>query len=199
MEGFTGSFHHALLHPQKQFKSSSTSSSSSPGVATSPTQTENVKACSIVNTDSIICKPLSADVYLCVVPVRVFFNNRSVITYAFLDQGSTHSFCDKKRVDTLNITGTSNDIILQTLSGSKSHKSSTFPLAISPLHSIETLTLPKVFSVHDIPISRNIILAKSKLHTLAYLKDLELPSVEGATVILLIGADTPEVFCTRDT
>ena len=199
VEGCTGSFHHTLLHPQKQFKPPSTSSSSSSGIATSPTQTENIKACSIVNTDSTICKPLSADVYLCVVPVRVFFNNRSVVTYAFLDQGSTHSFCDKKLVDALNITGTSNDIILQTLSGSKSHKSSTFPLTISPLHSTETLTLPKVFSVHDIPISPNVIPAKSKLHTLSHLKDLEFPSVEGATVTLLIGADTPEVFCTRDT
>ena len=38
-------------------------------------------------------------VYLCVVPVNVTFEDKSVITYAFLDQRSTQCFCGKTLVD----------------------------------------------------------------------------------------------------
>ena len=46
------------------------------------------------------------NVYLCVVPVDVKYKNKSVQTYAFLDQGSTRSFCDKKLFDVLGASGT---------------------------------------------------------------------------------------------
>ena len=38
----------------------------------------------------------SSDVYLNAIPVRVSANNKSVLTYAFLDQGSTATLCDTR-------------------------------------------------------------------------------------------------------
>ena len=43
----------------------------------------------------------SSDVYLKVIPVRVSAGNKSVLTYAFLDQGSTATLCDKRLLNQL--------------------------------------------------------------------------------------------------
>ena len=70
-------------------------------------------------------------VYLCVVPVKVTVDNKEVLTYAFLDQGSTHSFCNKKLIDSLGISGTPDEIVLQTLTDSKAHKGCTLSLSVN--------------------------------------------------------------------
>ena len=84
-------------------------------------------------------------VYLCVVPVKVTVENKEVLTYAFLDQGSTHSFCNKKLIASLGISGTPDEIVLQMLTDLKAHKGCTFSLSVSSLDGNESLVLPKVF------------------------------------------------------
>ena len=84
-------------------------------------------------------------VYLCVVSVEVTVDNKEVLTYAFLDQGSTHLFCNKKLIDSLGISGTPDEIVLQTLTDSKAHNGCTYSLSVSSLAGNESFVLPKVF------------------------------------------------------
>ena len=72
--------------------------------------------------------------YLCVVSVIIEWQGKQTRTYAFLDQGSTHSFCDIGMVIELGITGSKQSISLQTLAtSSKSHEGLSFDLNISDL------------------------------------------------------------------
>ena len=98
--GCTGTFHHTLLHPWKQrSRPSSTNTCDSPcpsisNSASSQAESSSSTVCSLSGVYQCNGKSLQ-NVYLCVVPVNVTFKTKSVITYAFLDHGSTHSFCGK--------------------------------------------------------------------------------------------------------
>ena len=57
----------------------------------------------------------STNVCLNVVPVNVKYEDQEISTYAFLDQGSTSTFCEKSLADKLNVAGTPKVINIQTL------------------------------------------------------------------------------------
>ena len=101
-------FHHTLLHFPK---SESKGKSSIVDVGTSTSE------CGKVGAFSAACKyKLSRpSVYFCVVPVITEWQGKQTRTYAFLDQGFTHSFCNIGIVNELEITGRKQSISLQTL------------------------------------------------------------------------------------
>ena len=79
--------------------------------------TDNPPENTIVLSTVLKATNSDANVYFCVVPVRVKYKEKEVLTYVFLDQGSTHTFCDKTLIQSLRITGQSKKICLQTLAG----------------------------------------------------------------------------------
>ena len=201
--GCTGTFHHTLLHPWKQRStpsSTNTSDSLCPSIsnsASSQAESSSSTVCSLSGVYKCNGKSLQ-NVYLCVVPVNVTFKTKSVITYAFLDQGSTHSFCGKALVNALDLRGDANEFTLQTLTGTKAHSGINVSLSVSSLNGDENFVLPAVYSVSEVPILPNPVASKFDLDRFSHLKDLSFPHIPGATVTLLIGADNPEIFCTRD-
>ena len=78
------------------------------------------------------------NVYFYVVPANVTFETKSVITYAFLDQGSTHSFCHNALVNTLDLHGDANKFTLQTLTGTKANSGINVSLSVSSLNGNES-------------------------------------------------------------
>ena len=149
VEGCTNSFHHTLLHFTR--KRSPVSKRTAPEVSNLNTDNppENTIALSTVSkaTDS------DANVYLCVVPVRVRYKEKEVLKYAFLDQGSSHTFCDKTLIRSLGITGQSEKICLQTLAGSiKGYDCISCKLEISGLDGEVYYTISNVFSIDKIPV-----------------------------------------------
>ena len=58
----------------------------------------------------------SGKVFLNVVPVYVEPGSKSMLTYAFLDQGSTTSLCADRLLDILNVTGEQTRFSLCTVS-----------------------------------------------------------------------------------
>ena len=114
------SFHHTLLHfPKSELKGKI----STVDVGTSTTECEKVEAFSSTRK----YKLSGPSVYLCVVPVIIEWQGKQIKTYAFLDQGSTHSFCDIGIVNELGITGRKQSISLQTLAtSSKSYEGLSF-------------------------------------------------------------------------
>ena len=198
MQNCTGTFHHTLLHKPKRSPNEQVQRSDSKD---SKHKDEGCDKKEINDNHSVVtCAHSSNNVYLCVVPVLVYDSTIKVRTYAFLDQGSTHTFCDRKLLKTLNISESPETINLQTLGHAIStYQGSTCSLHVSAIDGEETIELPKVFSIDEIPIRPNLIPAKENLKAFSHLRDLTFPKVEGATVTLLFGADTPELFCPLDT
>ena len=115
-------------------------------------------------------------------PVDVKYKNLSVRTYAFLDQGSSRSFCDKKLFDVLGASGTEDELMLQALADSKTHKGFTASFTISALKGDEEYALSDIFCIPSIPVTPKVIPAKTDLDKLTYLRDIEFPQVKNATV-----------------
>ena len=121
-----------------------------------------------------------------------------MITYAFLDQRSTHSFRGKALVNALDLRGDANELTLQTLSGTKAHGGINVSLSVSLLNGDETFVLPAVYSLNKVPILPSPVASKIDLKKISHLKNLSFPHIPGVMITLLIGADNPEFFCTRD-
>ena len=198
VQNCTGTFHHTLLHKPKRSPNEQVQRNDSKD---SEHKDEGCDKEEINDNHRVVtCAQSSNNVYLCVVPVLVYHGTIKVRTYAFLDQGSTHTFCDRKLRKTLNISGSPETINLQTLGRAIStYQGSTCSLHVSAIDGEEAIELPKVFSIDEIPIRPNLIPAKENLKAFSHLRDLTFPKVEGAAVTLLIGADTPELFCPLDT
>ena len=194
----TGTFHHTLLHkpkrsPNEQVLRDGSKDSKHKDVGCDKEEIND-------NHSVVTCAQLSNNVYRCVVRVLVYHGTIKVRTYAFLDQGSTHTFCDRKQLKTLDISRSPETINLQTLGQAIfTYQVSTCSLHVSAIDGEEAIELPKVFSMDELPIRPNLIPAKENLKAFSHLRDLTFPKVEGATVTLLIGADNPELFCPMDT
>ena len=132
------------------------------------------------------------------VPLNVTLGAKSAITYGFLDQGSTHSFCGKALVNALDFRGDAIQFTLQTLTGTEAHNGINVSLSVCLLNRDENFVFPAVYSVSEVPILPNSVASKIDLYRFGHLKDLSFPHNSGATVTLLIGADNSEIFCTRD-
>ena len=90
--------------------------------------------------------------------------NKTIITYALLDQGSTHSFCDKRLVNAFGIDNDLQSITLHTLgNAAATHLGHTLNLKVFSLDDSYVVDLPKVFSVEDILVRQNLILAKCEI------------------------------------
>ena len=96
--GMQGAFNHTLLHIQSKDAPLAPNSA--------------VVASSCVSTNSVFSVKTEG-VYLCIVPVRVRHRDKEAKTYAFLDQGSTHTFCDRKLIESLDVTKNTNKLKVQ--------------------------------------------------------------------------------------
>ena len=141
---------------------------------------------SAVSCSSTVCSVYSNEspqranaVYLCVVHVRVNYGTKQVLTYAFLDQGSTHTFCNQKLVKALGFAGVPNQLTLNTLTGSKRDQGCAFSLSVSSLTEDKTFNLHDVLSIEDIPVTPNAIPAEKDLNSFPHLRDLNFLQVHG--------------------
>ena len=128
----------------------------------------------------------------------VRYGNEELQVYAFLDQDSTHTFCDKAFAEKLQVSKQPEKLHMQTLTGTQQLKRFTCALKILPLDRDEEYSLTSVFALDDIPIRPNLVPAKEKLQEMAHLKDIEFPQIKADRVIRLIDADIPELFLSTD-
>ena len=199
--GCKGTYHHTLLHNPRPVKADAQVQVGRDTFEDAQLTKEVEAGCS-GNNSVAACSHDSNNsdgVYLCVVPVRVHCEGKTVLTYAFLDQGSTHSFCDTKLVQALGATGREENLTLQTLCNPAAKcRGVTLTLSVSSLNDSQSICLPKVFSIENIPVNPNLTPAKGVLSALPHLTGITFPKIPGASVTLLIGADVPEVFCFVD-
>ena len=131
---------------------------------------------------------------MCVVPVKVKYQNKEVTTYAFLDSGSSATFCSRKLVDRLGIEGEKKEVSLKTLGSQSCCTGTVADLKVSSLDGDCEIEVRNVFSIDKIPVAPNPGLSRKELEDFSHLRDLSFPEVKGASVTLLIGVDVPEAL-----
>ena len=114
------------------------------------------------------------------------------IIHTFLDQGSSHTFCDTKLINALNVSGESENILVNTLNGVTTH--SRVKCSILPIKDDDEFISIDVISLDRISVKTDILPAKDDIAELPYLRDIDLSPLKGASVTLLIGANVPEML-----
>ena len=89
--------------------------------------------------------------YLSVVPVTVHCDRKEFATYAFLDQGLTHTFCDQNLVNSFGINGSCKNLSIQILNEvSRNLSTTSCTLYVSDFNKQVNSTLPRVYVVDKI-------------------------------------------------
>lgn len=126
---------------------------------------------------------------LAIVPVRIKSKKSPKIieTYAFMDPGSSGTFCTEDLARNLNLTGRKTSIFLTTMNHRGFVDSYMLTdLEVSSLEENSFIDLPKVFTQKNIPVSKANIPLQTDVDKWPYLKDVNLPCIH-ADVGLLIG------------
>lgn len=138
----------------------------------------------------------TSDGILSILPVQVKYNNSDKIiqTYAFLDPGSTATFCSEQLMKRLNLNGRKVQIRLRTM-GSKasvfSHRLS--GLEVASLTGKRFYGLPEVYTQERMPVSMDNLIRGEELEKWTYLNGVRIPHIQ-ADVELLIGTNASKLL-----
>ena len=134
---------------------------------------------------------------MAVVPVKVWIKGSKTptVTYAFLDSGSSSTFCTETLMRQLGVSGPKTTISLTTLEKRDSLVDSfvVTDLTISDLDQNVFIKLPTLYTRPSIPVSGEDIPTQDDVDKWPHLSGVHLPSVD-AEIGLLIANDVPEVL-----
>lgn len=133
---------------------------------------------------------------LAIVPVKVkMFNSDKIIhTYAFLDPGSSATFCTKSLKGKLNTPGKNCKILLRTLGQEKPVSSSVVSgLEISSMAGQKFHKLPEVYTQTKLPVSRHHIPKQDSINKWKYLHEVKIPQLD-ADIELLVGTNAAKLM-----
>ena len=134
---------------------------------------------------------------MAVVPVKVWLKTTGppVITYAFLDNGSSSTFCTESLMRKLGVNGTRAQISLTTLEKKDSLIDSFVvkDLVISDLDEKVFVELPALYTRPEIPVSEEDIPTQGDTDQWPHLCGIYLPEVD-AEIGLLMACDVPTIF-----
>lgn len=136
------------------------------------------------------------DSILSIVPVQVKAKkgNKIVTTYAFLDPGSTATFCTVKLMNELNLHGKKTDILLTTMGQQRTVSSHIITgLEVSSLDDYNFIELPEVFSQMTIPANKRNIPQQEDVDKWPHLGKVQIPNIQ-AEIGLLIGTNVPKAM-----
>ncbi len=136
------------------------------------------------------------DCVLSIVPVCVKAQKgtKTVMTYAFLDPGSSTTFATESLIHLLNMNGRNTSISLRTMGNvSIVNTCIVTGLEISSLDGDEFIELSEVYSQKAIPVTKDNIPRQEDVNSWPHLKDVKLPTIQ-AEVGLLIGANVPKAM-----
>ncbi|XP_056125219.1 uncharacterized protein LOC130103060 [Rhinichthys klamathensis goyatoka] len=136
------------------------------------------------------------DCTLSILPVQVKSKRgqETVVTYAFLDPGSTASFCTERLMTRLNLTGKKLGILLRTMGQEKvvdSYKLS--DLEVAGLDSNNFCGLSEIFTQQNMPVHRGNIPSSKDLQRWPHLRHIKIPEIN-SDVDLLIGTNVPQAL-----
>lgn len=184
--------HPTILHIQVPVKSPSIQAANQGAPVTQSS------ACT-VNSSSPLTSPKKhigagvSDCKLAIVPVKVksIKSSHAILTYAFLDPGSSASFCTQKLMEDLHVVGRRTEILLRTMGQERAVGTHRITgLEVSNVEESNFTELPEVFTQDRIPVSHGNIATEENIRKWPYLKDVQLTTIK-ADIGLLIGANAP--------
>ena len=133
---------------------------------------------------------------LSILPVKVKSakGSRTITTYAFLDPGSSATFCSEHLMKKLKLTGKKTSFLLRTMGQEKvvpAHALS--GLEVSEVDSNNFYSLPEVFTQKEMPVTVENMITSKDLARWPYLSKVRIPNVK-ANVDLLIGTNAPRLL-----
>lgn len=176
--------HPTILHVNKKEKDCSDSTLTSPSTSS---------ALVSLNANKVIGAGMKRCA-LAVVPVKVKRGTKVVKTYAFLDGGSSTTFCTESLMHQLNIVGRKQIILLKTMGQTKtvpSHKIN--GLEVAALESDMFIKLPDVYTHKSIPFAKENIPKMEDIKRWSYLEEVDLNPIN-ANIGLLIGVNAPRAM-----
>ncbi|XP_068690788.1 uncharacterized protein [Montipora foliosa] len=134
---------------------------------------------------------------MAVIPVKIRLksSNQTIITYAFLDNGSSATFCTESLMRKLGVYGTKAKISLSTLEKKNSPVDSYLirDLVVSDLDENHFVHLPTLYTRPEIPVSKEDIPTQEDEDQWPHLDGVFIPQVD-AEIGLLIASDVPEAL-----
>lgn len=128
------------------------------------------------------------------VQVKSTMSNKVIQTYAFLDTGSTSTFCSESLMRRLNLNGRKTKISLLTMSPKSTVSSYVVNnLEISGLTGKEFYKLPEVYTQKKMPVGPANIIKKEDLAEWPYLDAVHIPHLQ-ADVELVIGTNASKLL-----
>ncbi|XP_068734645.1 uncharacterized protein [Montipora capricornis] len=134
---------------------------------------------------------------MAVIPVKIRLksSNQTIITYAFLDNGSSATFCTESLMRKLGVDGTKVKISLSTLEKKNSPVDSYLirDLVVSDLDENHFVHLPTLYIRPKTPVSKEDIPTQEEVAQWPHLGGLFIPQID-ADIGLLIASDVPEAL-----
>lgn len=122
-------------------------------------------------------------------------SDKFIETYAFLDSGSTATFCLEKIMREFNIKGRKTTLNLLTMAHEYINDCYTLTgLEISDLQGNNVIQLPLTYSQEKLPVSSNDIVSVIDLQRWSYLRDIPLQRINDEHIGLLIGVNVPRAM-----
>lgn len=181
--------HPGVLHIERQDKGTSVGQAKPP-VSLSSDSTVTFQTCGHIGAGVEDDSTFS----IVAVKVRSKLTNKIMQTYAFLDPGSSGTFCTETMAKRLNLRGKKTSILLRTMGQRKVVNAHVLSgLEVSGMGAEDFIELPDVLTQRTIPVSTLNIPRQADIDPWPYLKDVILYDIH-ASVDLLIGTDAPKVL-----
>ncbi|XP_055910446.1 uncharacterized protein LOC129944807 [Eupeodes corollae] len=172
--------HHPLLHPSTT--KPTLNSSAHPFVPPSQIHSSHLEP--------------KAPVMFKVVPVRLFGNNnKSLDTFAFLDDGSSITMVEKDVFDLLDLRGEPEQLTLQWTKGvSRTEDSLRTNLHVSGINKRKRHLLRDIYSVKNLELPHQSVDVAALKQKFLHLRDLPLPNLNDARPKILLGLDQAKLL-----
>ena len=186
------------LHPTAMHKDNDTGAATRSGDV-SQTQSTAVKNGRLaVSTSEVSAGTTgSSSAMMPIVPVRIWNEDRSrsVVAYAFLDMGSSATFCSPQLLNRLNMEGQSEHLIMTTATAENQRITCELVkgLKVSDTAAMNVIDLPPTYTLDRIPVDRKDTATSVDLERWPYLREVVPPEVD-AGVEVLIGANCPQAL-----
>ena len=186
--------HHDLVHDDNFPQASRDADDMSDGHDLQETQPKQINESNVHCTNSH-----SQQIALRILPVCVESEGRTVKTYALLDCGSDVTLCDERLIHELRTKTTPISFNITTINQTSSVRhGSQVSLTVSSLDGSESISLDKVWSVKNLPVSLANLPNESVSEKWPHLAGISFPQIGADQVTLLIGSDVPEAFWTLE-
>ena len=187
-------YHPSILHLEprqnsdKPMNSSSESDHNSNSVAT-PSVAVSSSAAHMGAGDSI-------KQALPIIPVRLKSksSDKFVNTYAFLDSGSTATFCKEEIINSLHLEGKRTTLTLTTMGECRRENCFVISdLELSDLNGENTINLPPIYTQPNLPVSKRDIVTNEDIQQWPHLNNIHVDEID-SDIGLLIGVNVPKAM-----